>query len=37
MRPAISSGRFGVLHHTGDTYRAFKHVARWSSPAAAST
>lgn len=23
---------FGVLHHTGDTYRAFKHVARWVKP-----
>ena len=23
---------FGVLHHTGDTYRAFKHVAKWVKP-----
>lgn len=23
---------FGVLHHTGDTYGAFKHVARWVKP-----
>lgn len=23
---------FGVLHHTGDTYRAFKNVARWVKP-----
>jgi SAM-dependent methyltransferase len=23
---------FGVLHHTGDTYGAFKHVAKWVKP-----
>jgi 2-polyprenyl-3-methyl-5-hydroxy-6-metoxy-1,4-benzoquinol methylase len=23
---------FGVLHHTGDTYRAFKHIAKWVKP-----
>jgi SAM-dependent methyltransferase len=23
---------FGVLHHTGDTYRAFEHVAKWVKP-----
>ena len=23
---------FGVLHHTGDTYGAFQHVARWVKP-----
>jgi SAM-dependent methyltransferase len=23
---------FGVLHHTGDTHRAFTHVARWVKP-----
>jgi SAM-dependent methyltransferase len=23
---------FGVLHHTGDTYRAFTHVAQWVKP-----
>jgi len=23
---------FGVLHHTGDTYKAFKHVAKWVKP-----
>lgn len=23
---------FGVLHHTGDTYRAFKHIVKWVKP-----
>jgi SAM-dependent methyltransferase len=23
---------FGVLHHTGDTYRAFRHIAPWVKP-----
>jgi SAM-dependent methyltransferase len=23
---------FGVLHHTGDTYRAFKHIEKWVKP-----